>query len=348
MNVKKKLPVLIFAILLMLLILTYSTEVSQTVLQSLRLCGTSVIPALFPVFVAAKLLCSILTELPLSPRLQRVWERLFGVDAFSAFAFLLGLLGGYPLGAAVLTEASEKGVISRVDAERAMGFCNNSGPGFFLAAVGSTVLGSVSAGLLLYVIHLFSAVTVGLIFATAPPSSRESRQSHAVREPSSISLLQSIQDSCTSILHICALVIFFHVLLALLECVGLFDLLYLLPGRISGEDLKACIHGILELTGGIMALSGSPNAFVLCAFLMGWGGLCVHFQAKAHWQKAGLRPRKYYISKLIQGLFSACAAWTIQFVSLPFFMLGFLLFLIFLILLRFFRKGTGKQGKYAL
>ena len=51
-----------------------------------------------------------------------------------------------------------------------------------------------------------------------------------------------------------------------------------------------------------------PGAEAACALLMGWGGLCVHFQAMSLWQTAGLRPHGYFSAKLLHGLLSAVLA----------------------------------------
>ena len=74
----------------------------------------------------------------------------------------------------------------------------------------------------------------------------------------------------------------------------------LLPNRLA--EALAC--GALELSSGILLLSG-PGAEAACALLMGWGGLCVHFQAMSLWQAAGLRPHGYFSAKLLHGLLSA-------------------------------------------
>lgn len=77
----------------------------------------------------------------------------------------------------------------------------------------------------------------------------------------------------------------------------------LLPNRLA--EALAC--GALELSSGILLLSG-PGAEAACALLMGWGGLCVHFQAMSLWQTAGLRPHGYFSAKLLHGLLSAVLA----------------------------------------
>ena len=46
--------------------------------------------------------------------------------------------------------------IGKEEAERLLGFCNNSGPAFIVGAVGAGIFGSPSVGLALYGIHILS------------------------------------------------------------------------------------------------------------------------------------------------------------------------------------------------
>lgn len=343
MKLKRKVLMLLYALTMTAGLLFYSKEVSDTVHHSLRLCGTAVIPSLFPMFVASKLLCSILSCFPLPKCFKKVWSALFGLSGESAYAFILGLLGGYPLGVSVICSIYKNKLLSRRDAERAIALCNNSGPGFFAAAVGIKVLGSIRSGLLLYGLHILSAVITGFLYAK---QSEEHPGCLPIQNYSSDgTLLKAIEESCRTLLNICALVIFFNVLICLITCVGLFDLLHFLPTALSTEDFMSLIHGSLELTGGILSLKGSENAFVLSAILMGWGGLCVHSQARSLWTEAGLSPKGYYLHKLTQALISACLAWSMGAGFLPIMLAVFFALSIFLY---FFRNHTGKRRKYAV
>lgn len=98
-------------------------------LQGLRACGTRVIPALLPFFVVSRMLTALSLPTP-GRRADRLFRALFGVRAACLPALLTGLLGGYPAGAAAVTELYRAGALSKAEAERALCFCNNSGPGF--------------------------------------------------------------------------------------------------------------------------------------------------------------------------------------------------------------------------
>ena len=115
-----------------------------------------IIPALFPFFV----LSILLNRLGLPGMLGKLFapfaSRLYGISGAGASALLIGLTGGYPLGAAYIADMERQGSITASEGERLLGFCNNSGPAFIIGAVGSGVFGSVKIGLLLYAVHIFA------------------------------------------------------------------------------------------------------------------------------------------------------------------------------------------------
>ena len=266
-------------------------------LQGLRACAARVIPALLP----------FLTALPLPTpgrRADRLFRALFGVRAACLPALLTGLLGGYPAGAAAVTELYRAGALSKAEAERALCFCNNSGPGFFAGLIGTAVLGDVRRGLILYGLHALAALMTGLLLpgSTPPAALRTVRR----EKPVLSSLLpEAVQGSCAALLQVSGLIVFFSSMLAVLRAAVLraAGLTALLPNRLA--EALAC--GALELSSGILLLSGH-GAEAACALLMGWGGLCVHFQAMSLWQTAGLRPHGYFPAKLLHGLLSAVLA----------------------------------------
>ena len=132
--------------------------------EALSLCAGSVIPALFPFLVVSSLLLSLgLGEL-LSPMLAGLMEPLFRVDGVGSSALLLGLVGGYPIGAKTAADLYRGGRLSRPEAERLLAFCNNSNPVFLVSVLGSGVFGSVRVGVWLWLIHIFSALVTGILF----------------------------------------------------------------------------------------------------------------------------------------------------------------------------------------
>lgn len=296
MNMKKRLPLLLTAAACFLALLLAPDAARTGAVAGLRLCAERVLPALLPFLFASRLLCGALPPLPCGGRLDRLSSAVFGVRAAALPAFLVGLLGGYPSGAAAIAGLYQEGALEKRDAERALRICNNSGPAFFVSVVAS-VTGGVRTGLLLYGIHAFSALWVAVTLRE--PDSGGGAHIRRIADPSVPELFaRSVRGTAEAMLSICVLIVCFRVVQELLTAWNVWALLGI-PGALRGLAL-----GVLELTSGVLLQQGQPFALPFCAFLMGWGGLCVHFQALSLAASAGLRPRGYCAAKLLHGLFS--------------------------------------------
>ena len=197
-------------------------------LQGLRACAARVIPALLPFFVVSRMLTALPLPTP-GRRADRLFRALFGVRAACLPALLTGLLGGYPAGAAAVTELYRAGALSKAEAEHALCFCNNSGPGFFAGLIGTTVLGDVRRGLILYGLHALAALLTGLLLpGSAPPVALRTVRRE---KPVLSSLLpEAVQGSCAALLQVSGLIVFFSSMLAVLRAAGLTALL---PNRLA-------------------------------------------------------------------------------------------------------------------
>ena len=83
--------------------------------------------------------------------------------AYGGFAFTMGLISGYPVGAKIVSDFREKRLITKDEGERLLCFTNNSGPLFILSTVGIALFGDTKTGLLLLLTHILACITVGII-----------------------------------------------------------------------------------------------------------------------------------------------------------------------------------------
>lgn len=122
-----------------------------------------VVPSLFPFFVVSKMFILSGGASFFGRFLNGFMKCLFNVSGNGASSFVIGIVSGYPVGAMTVCETYGRGEISKDEAQNLIGFCNNSGPSFLIGAVGCAMLGSREIGFALYLIHVLSAITVGVI-----------------------------------------------------------------------------------------------------------------------------------------------------------------------------------------
>ena len=264
----------------MALLLLCSADAAQAVRDALALCVQSVIPALFPFFVVSSLFIDLGCAAVLGRSLAPVMHRLFGVSGAGGTAFLLGIIGGYPVGGRTAGELYRSGQCEREECERLLAFCNNAGPSFILGIAGLGCFGSVRVGAWLYLIHVGAAVMVGLLFRSTSHQMGRPEKTETPRWADA--LIEAVRGGAMSMVNICAFVVFFLVILRLFS-------------RFTGIQHGA-ILGIVEMTNGILRLANDRRGFIWAAGLLGWGGLSVHCQTAAVLSGSGLSLKRYFMA----------------------------------------------------
>ena len=270
------------------LLFTHPAETAQAVRDGLSLCFQTVVPTLFPFLAVMSLLLKLGLGSLMQPLCAGFMGPLFHLRGLAAAPLAAGLLGGYPTGAKMTAELYEQGALSRSEAELLLGFCNNCGPGFLLGFVGAGILGNARAGICLFAIHVVAACLTGMIL-TRLIKRREPAPlpCHLPAPTISLprSLTASISAALTSTLSICAYVVLFRTVAALLP-----------------DSFPASALGFLEMISGIAALQANAAGFAAAAAITAWGGISVHCQTLS---VAGELSLKYHTAgKILQAIFS--------------------------------------------
>lgn len=279
-------------------LLRFPQEVSASVTEGLRLSVSVLIPSLFPFFICVNLTSALGLTGVLARVFAPVMRRMFHVSGAGCTAVLCGAAGGYPSGAQCVAALYREGQLSRAEAEYLLLFCNNAGPAFLFGAVG-TVLGIGMTGcLLLWGIHLLSALVIGLV--NRPKEAPNAALPHVQRANASGAVVEAVRSAGQAVLQITMFVAAFSVLARLLTMAAA----HILP-----DGVCTVLTGMLELSGGIAALANLPIALrwklALASFFLGFGGLCVWMQTQAVLAPAGLSGCGMLLAKLAQGLLAA-------------------------------------------
>ena len=286
------------------LFLCFPGPVRAGVQSGLSLSVGVLVPALFPVSVLAGCLIQTRGTEPAGPRAERWMNRLFGLPGSAALPLLLGILGGFPLGAQLSASACDAGLLNRKQAARLAGLSCNAGPAFLLGAAGS-LLGSPALGAALLLIQLLSCLLAGILLsAPSLPSEKGSGKSAPPRSLGAV-LPQCLESGTLAMVRLTGTVCFFQAAYSCLNAV--------LPLRALPPFWQAGISGALELTGGLNLLRETdPRVCLpLAALLIGWGGLCVYLQAAESLSRAGISTAPYLRQKGLQAGISALLALTL-------------------------------------
>ena len=292
-------------------LITYPSEAAEGARRGLALCGGTIVPPLLPFFVLSGLISALGLPQLLGKQLEKPMNGLFGAPGLAATPLVLGFLGGYPVGATALADLVKAGALSPEEGSRLLPWCNNTGPAFIIGAVGAGVFGSGTLGLGLYACHILAALLLGLLFSHRRNAISESIP-HALPSPSLAGALPgAVKGAAMSTVYICAFVIFFSVITALLEHLGIFGALAGTMATHLGLELRFCraaLCGVLELGSGVGALAGLPPTpcnLALAAFVLGFGSLSVHCQTLAAVDGTQINCARHFVGRMLHGVFSA-------------------------------------------
>lgn len=355
-SLKKNILSIIFVAFTFCLVIFSKSNLSAAKI-GLKLWANNVVPSLFPFFIATNLLKSTNVLSIISKYFNKIMRPLFNVPGEGAYAFILGLISGYPVGAKIVTDLRNSNLCSKDEGERMLCFTNNSGPLFIIGTVGITLFTNSTVGLVLLVTHILAALTVGIIlgivsrfrknkslkyssktFNLSPHShnskytlNRDTNSNSSTKTTSSNRqtssnictfsnlgeiLSNAILESSKTIIMIGGFVVIFSVIISIFNTSRMMELLsfafypILKLFNVDISFAKSILSGIIELTNGLSIVSSITNKsisinIIICAFLLGFGGISVMLQVLSFTSKSDLSIKKYFWGKLLQGIIAA-------------------------------------------
>ena len=323
-------------VLIAIFLVVFSRSNLDATKQGLELWAYTVVPSLFPFFVITNLLSQTKVVNIIGKILDKLMRPFFNVPGIGGFAFVMGLISGYPIGAKVVSDFRHQSLVTKDEGERLLAFTNNSGPLFIISSVGIGMFGDTKTGILLLCTHILACITVGIIlgkFSKKSDNEFRTNMNNRLNKKNEIKdnnldsknvtlknlgevLSISISNSISTILLIGGFVIIFSVIISILNKTHTLNLLsnllkpVLQMFNMDTDFPKPLLSGILELTNGVKQVSAinikaiSQN-IILCAFLLGFGGFSVLLQVFSIVSKTDLSMKKYVIGKFMQGIFAS-------------------------------------------
>ena len=279
---------------MLLLALLYSDEIANSVRSGLSICASVIIPSVFPFMVIADFLHSSIDFSALNC-FGNLFEKAFKINRSGLCPFILGILCGFPLGVKSSVELYSAGYISKDEAERLIGFTNNTGPAFLVSGIGLGLRNNITDGIILYLTMVLSSVIVGILF-----SMKSEKYICSEKPPSkkTYSLTTSIKQAGSNTLTVCSFLTFFACFCGLLR-------------KTLGESYPyLVIISLLEVGSSTSILSKTsllnPElSLILTSFAVSFSGLSVHMQALSFLSDTDLSTLKYFKMKLSQGLIAS-------------------------------------------
>jgi len=282
-----------------------------------------IIPSLFPFFIATELLNYTDITKIVGNMMHRIMRPLFNVPGVAAYALIMGLVSGSPIGAKITLDLYENNLVTKKEAERMLAFTNNCGPLFIIGTTGILLFHSKLIGILLLSTHILSSITTGIILGI------QSRMNNVRTEISTrnhynesistnydynigIILSQSVKNAVSLTLQIGGFIVLFSVFLSIINELNIFNAIGSILEKIyiPKEFTKSILTGMIELTSGVNIVANLQTQYlsmniIICSFLLGFGGISILIQVMSILSKSNLSIKTYLTGKLLHGLLAA-------------------------------------------
>lgn len=244
------------------IILSAPSVCAEGARYGLRICSYVLIPSLFPFSIPVLFLIN--TNAYINSK-QKI-----------LILYVLSLLGGYPIGAKLIAELYNNGIIKQDYAKKLLPFCVNAGPAFIIIAVGKSILGSVKIGCILFFSHILSSVLLFVLFAVKVPYQKKQYSNSNNGITVSDNIVLSVHNASNACLSICAFVVMFSV-------VNQYLLFY--------SDRFVFLKHLIYLTEVTSAVNNTKNIYII-SFLLGFSGISIWMQIYS--MSTEIKPNIYY------------------------------------------------------
>ncbi len=272
-------------------LIIYPQNTADGIKNGLLLLGNNLIPALFPFMVLSSYISKSNIASMISRLFEKIFKAIFKTSGYGIIPFILGSLGGYPVGAKTVCEFYESNKISQNDASRLLFWCINPSPAFMITAVGTFMLGSTKSGILLYSSCILSSLTVGFFCRFLSSEEMYAIENQQPQYQECI-FVKSVSKGSEGMLAICGWVLTFCVLSSLCDALNL-------PYSVS-----YIIKSVGEVTTGCKNAVSSGLSIPVIAGISGFGGFAVICQCASYSALCKVKMKYLICSRLINSALS--------------------------------------------
>lgn len=307
---RDKIAKIILALFLLFLIICLSIfpdKYSKSTFNGIALFAVSVLPSLLPYFFLTAILSRLNVLSCFLKKFDNFTSKVFRINGYSAYAFFMSILSGYPVGSKIVYELHSNNLISDSESSRLSLLSSTSGPLFIIGAVGSTMFESKTCGVIIYIAHVLSAVLTCLIFRKSGTPSKMLKNYDLANKSDGV-LYESIYSAVISCLIVGGFVsVFFVISQILIDFKILYPLSLLFnsilaPLSSANEGLALAV-GLIEFTNGskMLSLIATNSLTVsLSCFIITFGGISGILQSLVFLNKANVKSSFFILGKVIQ------------------------------------------------
>lgn len=301
----KNLVIGTLTVLYMVLLIVFVKDIGEAVSNSLKVCFEVIIPSLYAFMTASGFVVSSNLYIVLSKPFGFVSRYIFRIPPEYFSVFLIGSVGGYPVGAKLLSELYGDGKIDKETAEQMLPYCYLAGPAFICGIAGIRLFSSVKIGMIIFAAIISANLIIAVICGLGRPVPTQKRIA-AKLVLSSENLIRSVGGGAKGMFSICAIIVFFSTIICILDKSGI--LTYISRGLADVTGMKysnasAAVRSVIEISNISSLSRGNYSLIPLTASLLSFGGLCVLMQVNGFLQ-GRLSSKHFYFFRILATVIS--------------------------------------------
>lgn len=332
----KTIVIAMTTLIMTIAIISFPEQVLFASVHGLKVWWEIVFPSLLPFFIMAELLTSFGIVQFFGVLFEPIMRPLFNVRGVGSFAWILGMVSGFPSGAKITVLLREKNEISQIEAERLLTFSNASSPLFIFGAIAVGFFHNVQLGIIIAVNHYVSNLLIGLLmkyfhhsenkeknkesFSIHHVINRAFSRMHRTRIAETRPLGELVGDAVLSsiqtLLMIGGFIILFSVFTSLLNVTPIIAFIQLIFTplfqllNIPVEVIPALVTGLFEITMGAEAISKVTTIplmwqLALISFILGFNGFSIQAQVASLIAKTDIRFYPFFFARIAHAIMAS-------------------------------------------
>lgn len=293
------------AILYAFLLIVFVEDVCAAVMNSVKVCLEVMIPSLYAFMVISGFIVSSNIYVLLSRPFGLIARYVFRIPEEYFSVFLIGSVGGYPVGARLLADMTSEGKITKADGEHMLSYCYLAGPAFICGIAGVKLFSSVKVGMMIFSAVIGANIIIGFVTGLGRKVPPKSGKKPAL-DVSFDCLLKSIYSGAKGMFSICAIIVFFSSIICILDRLGAVNYFAKIVSKISGlgfSDSTAAVKSVIEISNISGLTQNNYSLIPLAAALLSFGGICVLIQT-AGFVRNKLSTKRFYFNRIIATIIS--------------------------------------------
>jgi len=318
----KTIAIAIILISLMISMILFPKETYSAAERGLNMWWGIVFPSLLPFLVIGELLGSFGIVAFLGVLLEPIMRPIFRVPGVGGFVMALGMVSGFPAGAKMTANLRKQEQLTKVEAERLVGFTNTANPLFIFGAIAIGFFHEPRIGIILAIAHYGGNLLVGFLMRfhgrnnhrTAQQIKTKVTLSSAinamhqtrVRETRAFGKIfaDAVSSAVQTLLMIGGFIIIFSVLNKILFEIGSTNLISQVLQLFLPDSLtNSIVAGFFEMTLGIQLASSAKApmllTMILVSVILGFAGLSIHAQVASILAETDISYKPFLLAKLL-------------------------------------------------